>query len=137
MTPDTVHYGPGIKHCIHPAFMEDQLTRALERSSLSYLDVYLLHNPEYYLTHSIKPGRTSAEEAEAHRAEMTRRIYEVGGWVGGLVSGCVQVCMCRPASQPAPRVPSKSSSLSLSLSLFSQHGGRKESSAALTTRDTW
>jgi aryl-alcohol dehydrogenase-like predicted oxidoreductase len=47
--PNLVKYAEGLDHCIHPDFLDDQLTRSLERLSLETLDVFLLHNPEYYL----------------------------------------------------------------------------------------
>jgi hypothetical protein len=47
--PDLVEYDEGLEHCIHPAFLEDQLTRSLQRLQLERIDCYLLHNPEYYL----------------------------------------------------------------------------------------
>ena len=48
--PNLVKYAEGLDHCIHPEFLDDQLTRSLERLDLETLDVYLLHNPEYYLS---------------------------------------------------------------------------------------
>ncbi|MFZ1398445.1 MAG: aldo/keto reductase [Candidatus Promineifilaceae bacterium] len=48
--PNLVKYADGLDHCIHPDFLEDQLNRSLERLNLETLDVYLLHNPEYYLS---------------------------------------------------------------------------------------
>ena len=48
--PNLVKYADGLDHCIHPDFLDDQLTRSLERLNLETLDVYLLHNPEYYLS---------------------------------------------------------------------------------------
>ena len=48
--PDMVKYGEGIWHCIHPDFLNDQLTLSLDRLGLATLDVCLLHNPEYYLS---------------------------------------------------------------------------------------
>ncbi len=47
--PDTVEYAEGLWHCIHPDFLKDQLSRQLHRLRIDYIDVYLLHNPEYYL----------------------------------------------------------------------------------------
>ncbi len=47
--PDLVEYAVGLEHCIHPAFIEDQLTASLSRLNCGSIDVYLLHNPEYYL----------------------------------------------------------------------------------------
>ncbi|MEJ2545853.1 MAG: aldo/keto reductase, partial [Calditrichaceae bacterium] len=54
--PELVEYGPGIEHCIHPDFLEDQLNRSLERLQLNTIDFYLLHNPEYYLSWAHKVG---------------------------------------------------------------------------------
>lgn len=36
-------------HCIHPDWIRDQIERSLQRLQSSYVDVYLLHNPEYLL----------------------------------------------------------------------------------------
>ena len=47
--PELVEHSPNLEHCIHPDFIADQLTRSLERLELDHIDVYLLHNPEYYL----------------------------------------------------------------------------------------
>jgi len=46
---DLVEYQEGLEHCIHPEFIEDQISRSLERLGVETIDVYLLHNPEYYL----------------------------------------------------------------------------------------
>jgi aryl-alcohol dehydrogenase-like predicted oxidoreductase len=63
-------YGKGLWHSIHPDFLKDQITRSLERLQLETIDVYLLHNPEYYIQHAIKE---SIPEDEA-RDEYERRI---------------------------------------------------------------
>jgi aryl-alcohol dehydrogenase-like predicted oxidoreductase len=68
--PDLVLYGDGIEHCIHPDFLEDQIGRSLVRLNLETIDVYLLHNPEYYLGWAEKVGLSLGE---AHR-EYYRRI---------------------------------------------------------------
>src|SRR5712692_4666153 len=47
--PEVVKYGEGLWHSIHPEFLETQVRLSLERMQLEYADVYLLHNPEYYL----------------------------------------------------------------------------------------
>jgi len=47
--PDLVPYAEGLEHCIHPEFLDDQITRSLKRLNLATIDFYLLHNPEYYL----------------------------------------------------------------------------------------
>ncbi len=68
--PEVVEYGSGIWHCIAPEFLDDQITRSLERLDLPSLDVYLLHNPEYYLNWA-----TSADiPLDDARAEYYRRI---------------------------------------------------------------
>lgn len=36
------------KQCIHPFFLEDQLKQSLKRLNRSYIDCFMLHNPEYY-----------------------------------------------------------------------------------------
>lgn len=48
--PNLVKYADGLDHCLHPEFLDDQLTRSLERLNVATLDVFLLHNPEYYLS---------------------------------------------------------------------------------------
>ena len=45
-----VKYGEGIWHCLHPEFLEEQLTMSLDRLGLATLDICLLHNPEYFLS---------------------------------------------------------------------------------------
>ncbi|OGI00701.1 MAG: hypothetical protein A2Y25_11540 [Candidatus Melainabacteria bacterium GWF2_37_15] len=47
--PDLVEFQKGLEHCIHPEFLQDQITKSLERLEVETIDVYLLHNPEYYL----------------------------------------------------------------------------------------
>ena len=68
--PDLVLYGEGIEHCIHPEFLGDQIGRSLGRLNLETIDVYLLHNPEYYLGSAAKAGLS----LEAARREYYRRI---------------------------------------------------------------
>ncbi|MGD9302159.1 MAG: aldo/keto reductase, partial [Desulfobacterales bacterium] len=67
---DLVDYSQGLEHCIHPEFIEDQLTRSLTRLKLETLDGYLLHNPEYYLGWAQKSGQS----LERARKEYYRRI---------------------------------------------------------------
>jgi hypothetical protein len=70
--PDLVPYADGLEHCIHPEFLEDQLTRSLERLNLAAVDFFLLHNPEYYLSWASRQGLSEKER----RAEYDRRILE-------------------------------------------------------------
>lgn len=46
---EVVELSENLWHCISPDFLEDQINRQLHRLNQSYVDVYLLHNPEYYL----------------------------------------------------------------------------------------
>ncbi len=47
--PELVEYGQGLEHCIHPDFLESQLSHSMDRLKVDCVDIYLLHNPEYYL----------------------------------------------------------------------------------------
>ena len=49
--PEVVEYGEGIWHCIHPEFLETQISFSSQRLQLDTIDVFLLHNPEYFLSH--------------------------------------------------------------------------------------
>ena len=69
---DLVEYGKGLEHCIHPEFIEDQLTRSLARLQLETMDGYLLHNPEYYLGWA----KNTAIPLEEAREAYYRRIRE-------------------------------------------------------------
>jgi len=70
--PDVVEYGEGIWHSIHPDFLETQVRRSAQRLRLNTIDVYLLHNPEYYLEDAAHHGSVT----EKHHREFYRRIGE-------------------------------------------------------------
>ena len=53
---EVVQYAEHLWHCIHPDFIEDQLSESLDRLALSQLDVLLLHNPEYFLLDAARRG---------------------------------------------------------------------------------
>ncbi len=72
---DLVEYGQGLEHCIHPEFIEDQLTRSLTRLKLKTLDGYLLHNPEYYLGWAQKSG-LSRQSAQREYYQRIRAAFE-------------------------------------------------------------
>ena len=72
---DLVLYADGLEHCIHPEFIDDQLTRSLERLKLDTLDFYLLHNPEYYLSWAGKTG-VSLEEARREYYSRIERAFQ-------------------------------------------------------------
>ncbi len=66
--PEIVKCSPELWHSIHPDFLKDQISLSLERLQMDYVDVYLLHNPEYFLLY------TSENEIDKLRAEYYRRI---------------------------------------------------------------
>jgi aryl-alcohol dehydrogenase-like predicted oxidoreductase len=68
--PEMVKYMDGCWHCLHPEFLRDQLARSLSRLRRDRLEVLLLHNPEYFLSHAKKQGMELPEA----RAEYYRRI---------------------------------------------------------------
>ncbi|MGZ8383844.1 MAG: aldo/keto reductase, partial [Nitrospira sp.] len=72
--PDMVKYGEDIWHCIHPDFLADQLTQSLARLGLATLDVCLLHNPEYFLSHATRLGSTDAPDVTALREQFYARL---------------------------------------------------------------
>jgi len=70
--PDVVRYGDGIWHSIHPEFLETQITMSLDRMQLDMADVYLLHNPEYFL----EDQAHHQPVGDAERDEFYRRVRE-------------------------------------------------------------
>ncbi|MBL7994532.1 aldo/keto reductase [bacterium] len=50
--PEVVEYTDDLWHCIHPEFLETQIERSLRRMQTDVIDVYLLHNPEYFINHA-------------------------------------------------------------------------------------
>ncbi len=75
--PDMVKYGDGIWHCLHPEFLEEQLTSSLDRLGLSTLDICLLHNPEYFLSDAKNRNLSiNAIQLNDLRLEFYRRIEQ-------------------------------------------------------------
>src|SRR5690606_1494005 len=73
--PDMVHYADDCWHCIHPEWIAEQLSGSLERLRLEALDVYLLHNPEYFFSHAVEAhGSPSGQRLAALRAEFYARV---------------------------------------------------------------
>lgn len=46
----TISVSDAYSHCIHPDFLEQKLEESLKRIRRSYIDCYMLHNPEYQLS---------------------------------------------------------------------------------------
>lgn len=73
MVEDLVKYNANCFHSISPMFLEDQINRSLQRLQTSYIDTYLLHNPEYYLMTNLK-GNATNEDIDKHHNIMQERI---------------------------------------------------------------
>lgn len=67
---DVVKCTNDLWHCISPDFLENQISLSLQRLNLDKIDVYLLHNPEYFLTYSI------ISDPERRVREYYRRIKD-------------------------------------------------------------
>ncbi len=70
---EVVKYMEGCWHCIHPDFLIDQWTRSTDRLGLETIDVYLLHNPEYFLSDA--KNRSAQSSWNAIRDTFYDRIY--------------------------------------------------------------
>ncbi|MBX7044421.1 MAG: aldo/keto reductase [Ignavibacteria bacterium] len=68
--PEVVEYGERLWHCIHPDFLAHQIGEQLKRLNMDYVDVYLLHNPEYFLGWAEHEGM----KLQGARDEYYRRI---------------------------------------------------------------
>ena len=73
--PDMVKYGDGVWHCIHPEFLEDQLTFSLDRLGLATLDICLLHNPEYFLSQATHRGEKDPAKLRANFYDRLERAF--------------------------------------------------------------
>jgi len=102
--PEMVQYSDALWHCIHPDFIRDQLAESLDRTTLSRLDVVLLHNPEYFLLDAAKRG-VPLDEARATLDERCKAAFVVLeaavaagqiGWYGVSSNGFVE-----PADSPS------------------------------------
>ncbi len=74
---EVVEYTENLWHCIHPDFLKDQITFSLERMKMETIDVYLLHNPEYFLDSPVSKELT----LEEMRHEYYIRIKKAFGYL--------------------------------------------------------
>ena len=75
--PEMVKYGEDVWHCLHPEFLDDQLTGSLDRLGLATLDVCLLHNPEYFLSDAKQRKLiVDASTLDELRTEFYRRLEQ-------------------------------------------------------------
>ncbi|MBC7543596.1 MAG: aldo/keto reductase [Candidatus Sericytochromatia bacterium] len=113
--PEVVKLEDGLWHCLHPQFLADQLTRSLARLDLENLDVYLLHNPEYFLKRK-GPLPTSVD-----RAEYERRLREAFRYLETQVaSGRIGSYGLSSNSFPSPATSADFTSLERCLALAAE-----------------
>lgn len=74
--PDVVKCSPDLWHCIHPDFLKEQLSNSLSRLRLNKVDVFLLHNPEYYLTYSAISSEEDRKEEYYRRIKLAFEYLE-------------------------------------------------------------
>lgn len=55
--PEVVKFQEGLWHCLHPEFLYDQADQSRQRLQLETIDIYLLHNPEYFLMDALRRER--------------------------------------------------------------------------------
>jgi len=76
---DVVEYDKELWHCISPDFLEDQLNRQLHRLDQNkpggYIDAYLLHNPEYFLSNEHKYN-FDKEESQQIYYQRIKKAFE-------------------------------------------------------------
>ncbi len=70
---ELVKYDQDCYHSISQSFIDQEIHNSLKRLNTDYIDVYLLHNPEYYLMKEIKAGM-SEEQILHHHEIMQVRI---------------------------------------------------------------
>ncbi|MEM7114860.1 MAG: aldo/keto reductase [Chloroflexota bacterium] len=108
--PELVEYAEGLEHCIHPEFLADQLMRSLKRLNMDTIDAYLLHNPEYFLSHAHKQG----VDLNAARQTYYERIYRAFVYLEEVVeNGRIQAYGVSSNSFPSDPADPQFSSLAL------------------------
>lgn len=78
---DVVEYSQGLWHCISPDFLDEQIAFQYERLNQSkgkgYIDVYLLHNPEYYIGWAFnQTNKPSGDEIRDNFYKRIRKSFE-------------------------------------------------------------
>tara|TARA_B100001989_G_scaffold251916_1_gene232361 strand:- start:239 stop:1507 length:1269 start_codon:yes stop_codon:yes gene_type:complete len=61
-----VHLKPQLAYCLDPDFIEKQLNETLLRLNLTYLDGYLLQNPEYFFQSESLKGLTPTQQHDVY-----------------------------------------------------------------------
>lgn len=73
--PECVEYSDDCWHCIHPEFIANQLSESLARLRLETIDVYLLHNPEYFFLAHKTADKNILRELRHHFYQRIRAAF--------------------------------------------------------------
>lgn len=132
--PEITYYQPGCYHCISPEFLEDQLERSRKRLGVSTIDAFLLHNPEYFLSHSEK-NKVLKEEAHA---EYYRRIKEAFRFLEkARKEGKIQFYGISSNTFPVPESEYTHTSLSKCLQIAEKVAGKQNGFAVVQFPGNW
>jgi aryl-alcohol dehydrogenase-like predicted oxidoreductase len=90
---EVIEYASGLWHCIHPDFLRQQIdiqmNRLFQNVKEKYIDVYLLHNPEYFLGWSYNSNQIISDTDI--KTEFYRRIRNAFEFLEGKVkSGTIR-----------------------------------------------
>jgi len=69
--PETIQLDEHLWHCIHPDFLKEELENSLKRLGVECIDIYMLHNPEYFLQYAYN----SAEDKDALDIAVLKKLY--------------------------------------------------------------
>ncbi len=72
--PEMIKCSPDMWHCIHPEFLRHQISQSLKYLKTSKIDIYLLHNPEYFLTYW-QPEESVKKNEEYYKRLKNAFIY--------------------------------------------------------------
>lgn len=73
---EVITFSDYLSHCIHPTCLDKQLQTSLDRLDIESIDIYLLHNPEYYL----EWAATKKIPLEEARKTFYKRIKHAFEW---------------------------------------------------------
>jgi len=74
---DLVDLGDDLKHTIHPDYLEQQITQSLARLKVEELDVFLLHNPEYFFKDPAFNALTKEEAQEKYLTRLRKAFHHL------------------------------------------------------------
>lgn len=102
-TPDTVKLDEHLWHSIHPEFLAKQIDQSRQRLQVECIDIYLLHNPEYFLewAHSNGTPIAAARSDYYNRIKMAFEYLETAVKEGKIASyGISSNTFGSPSDQP-------------------------------------